>query len=110
MVPLQDALVRPRMNPSVGYAVTKAALNRLTNALAADLAGDNIAVVAVDPGVVQTEVADLFSNAGMGMSDGAPMTVPAAAVVEIIAAADPMVFSGRIVRAQPQGVGVPATN
>ena len=99
LIPFETALGKPRMNPSLGYAVTKAALNRLTNFAAVDLAGDNIAVVAVDPGVVQTEVADLFSEAGMRAGGGAPVTVPAAAVLEILTADDPMVYSGRIVRA-----------
>jgi NAD(P)-dependent dehydrogenase (short-subunit alcohol dehydrogenase family) len=64
LVLLQAALARPSPNPSLGYPVTKAALNRLTNAAAARLAADNIAVVALDPGTVRTEVVDLLNEAG----------------------------------------------
>ena len=44
--------------PGIAYGVTKAALNRLTVALARDLRPDGIAVFAVDPGYVRTEVAE----------------------------------------------------
>jgi citronellol/citronellal dehydrogenase len=44
--------------PGVAYGATKAALNRLTLALARDLRPDGIAVFAVDPGYVRTEVAE----------------------------------------------------
>ena len=43
LVPLKEALDHPSSNPSLGYHVTKAALNRLTNSMAAKLATDNIA-------------------------------------------------------------------
>ena len=99
-VPVSYALENPPPNPSLGYAVTKAALNRLTNAAAAQLAPDNIAVVAVDPGVVHTEVVDLFNEAGIPMPAGAPPEVPALAVVHVVTADDPMSYTGTIVRAQ----------
>ena len=59
MVPLATAIGQRSANPSLGYHVTKATLNRMTNSLAAKLAADNIAVVAVDPGTVRTEVAEI---------------------------------------------------
>jgi NAD(P)-dependent dehydrogenase (short-subunit alcohol dehydrogenase family) len=43
--------------PGIPYGTTKAALNRLTLALSRDLRADGIAVLAVDPGHVRTEVA-----------------------------------------------------
>jgi NAD(P)-dependent dehydrogenase (short-subunit alcohol dehydrogenase family) len=101
-VPLQEALEHPALNPSVGYPVTKAALNRLTNVLAATLAVHNIAVVAVDPGVVRTEAAALLNEAGVATPDGAvTMSVPAATVIDIVTADDPMNYSGQVVRAAP---------
>jgi NAD(P)-dependent dehydrogenase (short-subunit alcohol dehydrogenase family) len=104
MVPLERALSptdqeRAARNPSIGYATTKAALNRLTNAAAADLAADNIAVVAVDPGPIRTEVVDLLAAPGVG--NQTPMSVPVRTVVDIVTADDPMVFSGEVVRSQP---------
>jgi NAD(P)-dependent dehydrogenase (short-subunit alcohol dehydrogenase family) len=98
MVPLSEALEHPSLNPSIGYPVTKAALNRLTNALAAS----NIAVVAVDPGVVRTEAAALLGEAGVPTPAGAvPMSVPVATVMDIVTADDPMAFSGRVIVAEP---------
>jgi NAD(P)-dependent dehydrogenase (short-subunit alcohol dehydrogenase family) len=101
MIPVKEALEHPSMNPSLGYPVTKAALNRLTNALAASLAMHNIAVAAVDPGVVRTEAAELLNEIGVSTPEGAvSMSVPAATVLEIVTADDPMVFSGRVIRAE----------
>src|SRR5262249_57723453 len=47
--------------PGIAYGATKAALNRLTLALARDLRPAGIAVFAVDPGYVRTEVAEQAS-------------------------------------------------
>jgi NAD(P)-dependent dehydrogenase (short-subunit alcohol dehydrogenase family) len=101
LVPLQTALQRPSLNPSIGTQVTKAALNRLSNALAALLAPSNIAVVAVDPGTVRTEAAEMLRHAGIPTPEGAPLRVPAMAVIEILTDDNPMRYSGEIVRAQP---------
>jgi NAD(P)-dependent dehydrogenase (short-subunit alcohol dehydrogenase family) len=101
LVPLKEALDHPNSNPSLGYHVTKAALNRLTNSMAAKLAADNIAVIAVDPGVIRTEVVELLSAGGLGELPGVPPTVPAALVIDLLATADPMDYSGQVVRAQP---------
>jgi NAD(P)-dependent dehydrogenase (short-subunit alcohol dehydrogenase family) len=101
-IPLKEALDHPSPNPSVGYPVTKAALNRLTNVLAATLAVHNIAVVAVDPGVVRTEAAALLNEAGVSTPEGAvTMSVPAATVIDIVTASEPMAYSGQVVRAEP---------
>jgi NAD(P)-dependent dehydrogenase (short-subunit alcohol dehydrogenase family) len=100
LVPLDEALRTRPLNPSLGYGVTKAALNRLTNAMAARLAAHHIAVIAVDPGVVRTEAADLLSRAGVGVGPGAPMTLPAVAIVDLVLG-DPMARSGTILRVQP---------
>lgn len=102
MIPVKEALEHPSLNPSLGYPVTKAALNRLTNALAASLAGSNIAVVAIDPGVVRTEAAQLLAEQGIPTPEGAvPMSVPVATVMKIVTADDPMTHTGQVVRAEP---------
>jgi NAD(P)-dependent dehydrogenase (short-subunit alcohol dehydrogenase family) len=85
----------------LGYATTKAALNRLSNAVAPDLIRDNIAVVAVDPGFTRTELVDLLGEDGyLDATRAAPMAVPVATIIGILTAPDPMVFTGKIVRAQ----------
>jgi NAD(P)-dependent dehydrogenase (short-subunit alcohol dehydrogenase family) len=91
------------VNPGLlGYATTKAALNRMTNAAAVDLAGDNIAVIAVDPGESRTEVVDLMGERGLLDANlWAPTSVAAGTVIDVITADDPMSFSGQVVRAQP---------
>jgi NAD(P)-dependent dehydrogenase (short-subunit alcohol dehydrogenase family) len=99
LIPLEEALRTPSINPSIGYGVTKAALNRLTNALAARLAGDNIAVVAIDPGVVRTEVAQLLGEADILAPAGASVSIPAQVIVNA-AAGDLMTLSGQVLRAQ----------
>jgi len=85
----------------LGYATTKAALNRLTNAVAADLAAHNIAVACVDPGFTRTELVDLLGERGFVDPDmAAPMDVPVQTIVGIITADDPFEFAGQVVRAQ----------
>ena len=87
-------------NDRVGYATTKAALNRMTNAAAAGLATDNIAVVAVDPGTTRTEVAELLGDRGLlDASDFAPMSDAVETVIDILTSDDPMKFSGQVIRA-----------
>jgi NAD(P)-dependent dehydrogenase (short-subunit alcohol dehydrogenase family) len=91
-----------RLGTMLGYATTKAALNRLTNALAPDLVASRIAVVCVDPGFTRTELVDLLGEKGfVDSKDAAPMDVPVRTIVAVITAADPMVFTGQVVRAQP---------
>jgi NAD(P)-dependent dehydrogenase (short-subunit alcohol dehydrogenase family) len=91
-----------RLGTLLGYATTKAALNRLTNALAPDLAAHNISVVAVDPGFTRTELVDLLGSRGLvDPESAAPMGVPVATVLDLVTAEDPMVFTGQVIRAQP---------
>jgi NAD(P)-dependent dehydrogenase (short-subunit alcohol dehydrogenase family) len=86
------------MNPSVGYAATKAALNRMTNMMATDLASDNIAVLAISPGPIHTELVDLMSAGGLlgSTADYSSMSDLVDAVITPIVAADPMAYSGQI--------------
>jgi NAD(P)-dependent dehydrogenase (short-subunit alcohol dehydrogenase family) len=86
----------------LGYFTTKAALNRLTNALAPDLIADNIAVVCVDPGFTRTELMGLLEEGGfVDATTAAPMDVPVQTVLDIITAEDPLIYTGQVVRAQP---------
>jgi NAD(P)-dependent dehydrogenase (short-subunit alcohol dehydrogenase family) len=95
----EDAPIR--LGTLLGYASTKAALNRLTNALAPDLAPFNIAVVAVDPGFTRTELVDLLGERGFVDPElAAPMAVPVGVVLDIVTSDDPLVFTGLVVRAQ----------
>jgi len=103
MTTIEDSKSLPRgERPGLGYATTKAALNRLTNASAAELASDNIAVVAVDPGETRTELIDLLGEGGLlDPENRVPMAVPAKTVLDIITADDPLHFSGQIVQTRP---------
>jgi NAD(P)-dependent dehydrogenase (short-subunit alcohol dehydrogenase family) len=91
-----------RLGTLLGYATTKAALNRLTNALAPDLAAENIAVACVDPGFTRTELVDLLGERGfVDPETAAPMATPVQTIMGIITAPDPFAFAGQVVRAQP---------
>jgi NAD(P)-dependent dehydrogenase (short-subunit alcohol dehydrogenase family) len=109
MVPLSfvgspEAGTPIRLGNLLGYATTKAALNRLTNALAPDLAAHQIAVVAVDPGFTRTELVDLLGARGLVDPEAAvPMAVPVATVLGLITADDPLRFSGQVIQAQQSG-------
>jgi len=95
-----------RLGTLLGYATTKAALNRLTNAVAPDLAVHNIAVIAVDPGFTRTELVDLLGSRGfVDAESAAPMDVPVRTVLDLITAEDPLAFTGQVIHAQPQGHG-----
>jgi len=104
-VPVAEVLAmsaeeRTRRNRSVGYAASKAALDRLTNAIAADLAGDGIAVIAVDPGATRTELADLIAaRSRLDPSGMAPMARTVDAVLGIVTAEDPMALTGTVIGA-----------
>jgi NAD(P)-dependent dehydrogenase (short-subunit alcohol dehydrogenase family) len=85
----------------LGYATTKAALDRLANAVAADLIVDGIAVVNVDPGFTRTELAELLGERGLvDAKAAAPMDVTVKAVLAIVTSGDPRQYAGQIVRAQ----------
>lgn len=89
-----------RLGAMIGYGSTKAALNRLTNALAPELAAANIVAACVDPGFTRTELVDMLGEKGFVDADGAhSMMVPVDAVVGIITAKDPLKYAGQVVRA-----------
>ncbi len=82
----------------VAYGATKAAVNRMTNALANELRPKNIAVIALDPGSTTTEnrlrVAGKFGFSPEGTHDA---DLPGRAAAYLAACADPMIYTGRIV-------------
>jgi NAD(P)-dependent dehydrogenase (short-subunit alcohol dehydrogenase family) len=87
----------------IGYVATKAALNGLTNAAAAEVAQYNIAVVAIDPGPTRTELADLVRERGFALpANMHAMEIPVAKVMEVITSANPLAYAGTIVRAVPK--------
>jgi NAD(P)-dependent dehydrogenase (short-subunit alcohol dehydrogenase family) len=92
--------------PSIAYGATKAALNRLTLALARDLRPDGISVFAVDPGYVRTEVAEqAATHPGWDIDIGTAHSpqVAASAIAELVER-DGEEVSGRFwrtVRGQP---------
>jgi NAD(P)-dependent dehydrogenase (short-subunit alcohol dehydrogenase family) len=87
--------------PLLGYAATKAALNRLTNAVAPQLAASNIAIACLEPGFTRTEYVDLMQSRGRIDATRAHSTsMPAAKALEIITSANPLVYSGKIVRTE----------
>lgn len=107
-----DGDLRPVVPPStegalkqgtiLGYATSKAALNRMANALAPDLLADHIAVVNVEPGFTRTEMVDLLGDRGLVDADqAAPMDLPVRTILDVLLDDDPMRLTGQIVRAQP---------
>jgi NAD(P)-dependent dehydrogenase (short-subunit alcohol dehydrogenase family) len=91
-----------QVNPgALGYAATKAALNRMTNAAAADLAGDRIAVIAVDPGTTHTEAVDVLADRGFVDADQwGPIDIPVATIIKLLESDDPLAHTGQVVRAR----------
>lgn len=86
----------------LGYSASKAALNRLTNAVAADLAPSGIGVIAVDPGFTRTELVELLAAGGHRDAEGAgPMSLTVDLVLDLIGDTDPLRHTGEILRAQP---------
>jgi NAD(P)-dependent dehydrogenase (short-subunit alcohol dehydrogenase family) len=93
-----------KLGPRLGYATTKAALNRLTNALAPELAPDRIAVACVDPGYTRTEFVDFLEEKGLVDAGAAhSMDLPVAKVMEIVCADDPLSYAGKILRTSERG-------
>jgi NAD(P)-dependent dehydrogenase (short-subunit alcohol dehydrogenase family) len=82
----------------VGYGATKAAVNRMTNALANELRSRNIAVIALDPGSTTTEnrlqVADRFGFTPEGTHDA---DLPGRAAAYLAGCPDPMLYTGRVI-------------
>ncbi len=93
-----DAPPRP-LGSMIGYATTKAAISRFTNALAPELAASNIALVAIDPGFTRTELVDLMGERGLVDADQAHSTdLPVNRVLEVITAEEPRTYAGQILR------------
>ena len=92
--------------PGISYGATKAALNRLTLALARDLRPDGIAVFAVDPGYVRTEIAEQAATDpgwAIDIDRAHPPDEAGRVVAELVARAASEVSgrSWRAVRGQP---------
>lgn len=84
--------------PGLAYGTTKAGLDRLTTLLARDLAGDSIAVFALDPSYTRTElVVQTAATAGLDASDAHDPSVPAALLADLVEA-DPASTTGRVFR------------
>jgi NAD(P)-dependent dehydrogenase (short-subunit alcohol dehydrogenase family) len=84
----------------LAYASSKAALNRLANALAPELARDGVAVINVDPGFTRTELVDLMVEKGVvDASDAIPMSTPTRVVVHLLTSGEAPRYTGQIVRA-----------
>jgi NAD(P)-dependent dehydrogenase (short-subunit alcohol dehydrogenase family) len=91
---------RTALGGGTNYGSTKAALNRMTNAIARQGREYNIAVIALHPGTVLTEMMELAlaqrndEGAGNAML---PTSVPAKAIAYLCSCVDPMIYSGQIV-------------
>ena len=80
-----------------GYEATKAALERLTNSMAAALCGDHIAAIAVDPGLVATETTKAtLEQLGVDDSFATPSRHIAKGIVDLMP--DAMDLTGTVVR------------
>jgi NAD(P)-dependent dehydrogenase (short-subunit alcohol dehydrogenase family) len=83
----------------LAYGASKAALNRLTNAVAPQLRAKGIAVVNIEPGFVRTEMVELMAERGFDASAAVPTSVPASAVAIVVTDDDPLRFSGQVLHA-----------
>jgi NAD(P)-dependent dehydrogenase (short-subunit alcohol dehydrogenase family) len=82
------------------YGASKAALNRMTNALAAQLLEYGIAVVALEPGFVRTEFVSLMEERGIFDGSAAiPMSVPARVIAYLADPANARPYTGTVVAA-----------
>jgi NAD(P)-dependent dehydrogenase (short-subunit alcohol dehydrogenase family) len=80
-----------------GYFASKRAVDRLGAVIAPELARYNIAVIALHPGLVQTELVDIrVKEHGLDNSTAVPMAVPARMMVYFAACENPDEYSGRI--------------
>ena len=78
---------------------SKAALNRLTNALAPQLLAEGIVAVCLEPGFVRTEMVEAMVAKGLDPEGSVPMSLPVAAVLGIISDPDRRRFAGQVVSA-----------
>ncbi|MFI5046746.1 MAG: SDR family NAD(P)-dependent oxidoreductase [Acidimicrobiia bacterium] len=91
--------------PGIAYGATKVALNRLSLALARDLRADGVAVFAVDPGHVRTEISEQAAeHPGWEIDiDGAHAPEVASTGICDLVERDADEVSGRIWRVVPGG-------
>jgi NAD(P)-dependent dehydrogenase (short-subunit alcohol dehydrogenase family) len=81
------------------YGSTKAALNRMTNSIASDGRPYNIALIALEPGVIRTEMMELAlterpATSGDDLTDA---RVPARIIGHLCRSGDAMRYSGTVV-------------
>lgn len=81
----------------IGYAVTKAAINRLSNFLASQLVESGISVVNVDTRFTRTESVENLREVGFPIDAAPGPEVPARAIAHILDMDDPMTLTGEIV-------------
>lgn len=89
-----------KLGERVGYAATKASLNRLSNVMAHQLKPHGIAVFAVDPGFTRTELVDLMGERGIVNPDDAiPMDTPMKTMIYCLTDDDAWAHTGEVLRA-----------
>jgi NAD(P)-dependent dehydrogenase (short-subunit alcohol dehydrogenase family) len=82
------------------YGATKAAVNRMTNGIAAQLYEHGIAVIAMEPGFVKTEFVSLMEDRGaFDASEAIPTSVPAEVVAYLADPQHGMQYTGQVVSA-----------
>jgi len=92
----QDVLGGARL----AYSSSKAALNRLSAAVAVELRPAGVAVVSIDPGFTRTELVERMASKGIvDASSALPMSVTADVVSYLATSGRAMEQSGQIIRA-----------
>lgn len=87
----------PQLGIPLAYAVTKAAISRLSNLLAAQFLDEHIAVVDVDTRFTRTESVEFLREIGMPVDAAPTADIPARAIAHILALDVPMTLTGQIV-------------
>ncbi len=106
-VPISDeygASEARRLGERYAYAASKAALNRLGNALAAECYAAGIAIMMVCPGSTRTELVDLMSEVGTTEGSAGPIEVPVKTILHMITCDQPMQYSGQFFHSTPFAV------